>query len=339
MGSVKDITIIQEAQQDREGIGRFVFSDRYSVFDWGEMPDHIFQKGKAICITTAYFFEKLEKKGIKTHYSGVVEDGKAKKLDELKEAQNVMEFKLLRVIKPIALNDKYDYSVYKNEKSNFLLPLEIIYRNSLPEGSSVFKRLKEGSLKLSDIGLEEIPAPGHVLDKPIIDLSTKLEATDRYINWDEAKAMCGLSDKELQDIKQITLSVNENITSETERLGLFNEDGKLEFGFDTQRNLVVVDAIGTLDECRFTYNGIPVSKEIARIYYRRTNWYQDIEKAKNQDRINWKERVKGFPPPLPKELARAISLLYAAYANELTGRSWFDAPSLKEVLKTIKGLL
>ena len=84
MGSVKDLEIIQSPNDKELGRGRFNFSDRYSVFDWGEMPDHIDGKGAALCITSAYFFERLAEKGVGTHYLGVVEDGKAKKLSDLK---------------------------------------------------------------------------------------------------------------------------------------------------------------------------------------------------------------------------------------------------------------
>ena len=339
MGSVKDLVVLREPQSDKAGIGRFIFSDRYSVFDWGEMPDHITEKGKAICIATAYFFEELEKSGIKTHYLGIAEDGKTKKLDELKEPQNIMEFKLLRVIKPKIQGNTYDYSVYQEERKNFLIPLEIIYRNSLPEGSSVFRRLKEGSLKLKDIGLKEMPVPGQVLDEPILDVSTKLETTDRYLSWEEARKICNLTESEIEEIKKITLVVNELITEEAKRIGLFNEDGKVEFGFDKERNLILVDALGTLDECRFTYEGVQVSKETARIYYRKTSWYKDVEFAKRQDRHNWKALVKSSPPPLPKELTNSISIVYKAYTNELTGRIWFDAPALKEVLNVIRDLI
>ena len=46
MGSVKDLQVIKQATRDVMGVGRFHFSDRYSVFDWGEMPDHI--EGKVL---------------------------------------------------------------------------------------------------------------------------------------------------------------------------------------------------------------------------------------------------------------------------------------------------
>ena len=73
MGSVKDLQIIRPPTQTEMGIGRFLFSDRYSVFDWGEMPDHIGGKGAALCLMGAYCFEQLEKKGVKTHYRGLVD--------------------------------------------------------------------------------------------------------------------------------------------------------------------------------------------------------------------------------------------------------------------------
>ncbi len=339
MGSVKDVIILKSPEKEKAGIGRFIFTDRYSVFDWGKMPDDIVDKGKSICISTAYFFEKLEKEGIKTHYIGVVENGKVKKLNELEKLTDTIEFKMLRVLKPEIKDKKYDYSIYKKEKVNFLIPLEIIYRNYLPEGSSIFKRLKEGSLKIEDIGLKKYPVPGEKLEKPIIDISTKLELTDRYINWDEAKEIANLRDEEIEEIKSKTLKINEIINKEVEKIGLINEDGKVEFGFDENRNLILVDAVGTLDECRFTYDGIPVSKEIARIYYRKTDWFKKVEEAKKKDKIEWKKYVDLLPPPLPERLSILISNVYKAYANEITEKKWFDVPPLKEILFEIKNYI
>jgi phosphoribosylaminoimidazole-succinocarboxamide synthase len=74
MGSVKDLKILKRATPDNPGQARFIFSDRYSVFDWGKMPDHIHYKGAAIALLGAYFFEKLEEIDIPTHYAGLVED-------------------------------------------------------------------------------------------------------------------------------------------------------------------------------------------------------------------------------------------------------------------------
>ncbi|HPU44532.1 MAG TPA: phosphoribosylaminoimidazolesuccinocarboxamide synthase [Dictyoglomaceae bacterium] len=338
MGSVKDLIILENPKKNTLGRGRFVFSDRYSVFDFGEMPDHIEDKGKAICIATAYFFERLENMGIKTHYIGLVEDDQVKSLSELKSPSNIMEFKMVRVLKPDLSNGVYDYSIFKKEKANFLIPLEVIYRNSLPEGSSVFRRLKEGSLKIEDLGLPKMPSPGEKLEKPIVDFSTKLEINDRYLSKDEAREISGLSEEEFHKLIDITLFIDDMLTKEGEKIALINEDGKVEFAFDLERNFILVDAVGTLDECRFTYTSIPISKEIARIFYRKTEWYKEIEEAKKKDRFHWKDYVES-PPKLPKELKNLISMIYKAYANELTGKEWFDTYPMKDLLNRIKEFL
>src|SRR3989304_2507606 len=101
MGSGKDVEVIEKPTQDAMGIGRFHFSDRYSVFDWGEMPDQIEGKGKALCLMGAYCFERLEERGVKTHYKGLVNsNGKVVKFKELRQPSNMMEVSLVNVYKP-----------------------------------------------------------------------------------------------------------------------------------------------------------------------------------------------------------------------------------------------
>lgn len=339
MGSVKDLTIIDAPTKEKCGRGRFFFSDRYSVFDWGEMPDHITNKGKSLCLIGAYFFEKLEKIGIKTHYYGVVFDRAPKFLHQISEPVDTMEVKLVRVIEPASGSSGYDYSCYQQENGNFLIPLEVIYRNSLPPGSSVFKRLREGKITPEDLGLDHMPKPGEKFDQPLLDVSTKLEATDRYLSWEEAQQIANLSDEEVKQIKDTTLTVNHLITDEVERIGLTHEDGKVEFAFDEERRLMLVDVLGTPDECRFTYQGIPVSKEAARIYYRRIPWYQEVEEAKKKNAQRWKELVKSTPPPLSPKMKELVAGLYQACCNEITGRKWFSVPSLQEIMAELKSEL
>ena len=133
---------------------------------------------------------------IKTHYLGVVEDGQVKKLNDVKDTVDTMHVKLVQVIKPKIENNIYDYSQFKNLTGNFLIPLEVIYRNSLPAGSSIFKRLKNGSLSLNETGLEKMPEPNDILENPILDSSTKLEVIDRYLSWEEAQQIAALNDTE-----------------------------------------------------------------------------------------------------------------------------------------------
>ncbi len=335
MGSVKDLKIVTPVTADSSGIGLFTFSDRYSVFDWGEMPDMIKNKGMALCLIGAFLFEALEKQGIGTHYLGLIEDGKPKKLAELEKPSNRMKVKLLNVVKPPVTGDTYDYSAYCEGMTNYLIPLEIIYRNCLPEGSSVFRRLKNGSLKFGDVGLEKTPSPGTHLSPPFFDVSTKLESTDRYIDWTEAQDISGLSETQLKELKEKLLSINNTITDRVAKLGIVNEDGKFEFGIDEHGKMIVVDVLGTPDECRFTSSGIPVSKEITRIWYRKSEWHDCVEEAKKKDKIGWKKLVTLEPDPLPPRLVELISSLYLSFCNELTGRRWFETQGLKNTLSEL----
>jgi len=280
----------------------------------------------------------LEKEGVLTHYLGLVETDETKRLSEINHPVNVLETKLFRVLKP-ELDEKkgYIYSIYQQEKSNFLIPLEVIYRNSLPRGSSVFKRLEKGQLKLADFGLNQIPSSGVRLEKPFLDVSTKLEASDRYLDWQEAQNISQLSDQKITEMKFLTQKINNMVTRTVHQVGLENEDGKFEFALDQDQNLVLVDVFGTPDESRFTYQGMPVSKEIARLYYRNTQWYQEICQAKEKSASHWKDLMQMNPEPLPPRLKLLISRVYCAFTNEITGKEWFkEIPRLHETLDEIK---
>lgn len=345
MGSVKDLEVVRKPTADKMGVGCFTFSDRYSVFDWGEMPDLIDGKGAALCMMGAYCFERLEEKNIKTHYWGLVDEkGKAVKFDELKQPSKIMEVNLVNVHRPKIVDREgtlcYDYKVYTSKLKNCLIPLEIIYRNGLPEGSSVFKRLEQGSVTPKDFGLDHYPKPRDKLKQPIFDVSTKLEDKDRYVTWEEAKGLAGLTYSEVVEIRDLLLKVDAMITELAARADLVNEDGKIELAFDLSRKLMIVDVVGTLDECRFTHNGLHVSKEIARQYYNKTEWYKDVEEAKKKAEKegirDWKKLVKTQPPKLDPKLRTMISQMYKAATNEITGARMFEVPKLADIVKECK---
>ena len=342
MGSVKDLDVIKKPTTHKMGLGRFKFSDRYSVFDWGEMPDLIEGKGEALCMMGAYCFERLEEKSVRTHYCGLVErNGKTVRLDELAQPSSVMEISLVNVHRPKIVTHEgklcYDYGIYTPKSTNCLIPLEIIYRNGLPEGSSVFKRLEQGSVTYEQLGLDHYPKAGEKLRKPIFDVSTKLEDKDRYVTWDEAKEIASLTHGEVVEIKDLLMKVDGMITQTASKAGLANEDGKIELAFNDERKLMVVDVVGTLDECRFTYDGLHVSKEIARQFYRKTGWSKDVEKAKKEAETegvqDWKKLCRSNPPKLDPKLKTIISEMYMAASNALTQRRMFDVPSLADVVR------
>jgi phosphoribosylaminoimidazole-succinocarboxamide synthase len=348
MGSVKDLEILEKPTADTMGVGRFHFSDRYSIFDWGGMPDLIEGKGPALCLMGAYCFERLEERGIKTHYRGLLNEyGQIVKFDNLMKPTDTMEIDLVNVYRPTSfIKDAkltYDYSKYTHALKNCLVPLEIIYRNGSPEGSSIFKRLEQDQMTIEELGLAHYPRPGERFSKPIFDVSTKLEEKDRYLTWNEAQGIAGLEAEEIEDIRETLFKVDRTITQLALKADLENEDGKIELAFNPERKLMVVDVVGTLDECRFTYQGLHVSKEIVRQFYKKTGWFKEVEDAKRKaEEIGtkeWQTLVRSQPSKLDPPLKKIISEMYMAASNELTERRIFDVPCLAETVKRYKGYI
>lgn len=316
MGSVKDLTVEKPATENESGKGVFKFTDDYSVFDYGKMPDIIPNKGEALCRMAVYNFKELEKLGIKSHFLGL-------------KSGNEMEVKIVQVLFP-------QKGELKQGMRNYLVPLEVIFRNSLPDGSSVFKRLKNGQTTIEQLGLEKMPEPGEKLAKPIMDVSTKLEPTDRYLTWEEAKEISALTQEQIDEIKEKALQVNEFLTKKAESIGLEHADGKVEFGLSPENELVLVDVCGTLDEDRFLHEGMHISKQVARDYYKTTPWYEVIEKEKEEGKGHGEFTA---PELLPKELVGIISNMYKSVCETWTGEKFWNAPTIEETMQSYKEFL
>lgn len=58
-GSVKNLRAKVRPTSTRPGIYLFEFTDDFSIFDYGKMPDKIPGKGATAAVGSAYFFERL----------------------------------------------------------------------------------------------------------------------------------------------------------------------------------------------------------------------------------------------------------------------------------------
>ncbi len=331
-GSVKDI------YQDNNTHNLFFhFSDRYSIFDWGEMPDKIESKGKALSVMGAFFFKYFSEPNNWMNIEASENKKSLKILSHLKEkglnshfiklnSDFELEVKKVDVIRPSALvigNKKTWKYNYNQSSKNCLIPLEVIFRFGMPKGSSLSKRLMN-NLYIKEIGLEETPKEGELFKEVIVEFSTKLEPEDRYINYQEAQQISGMTDDEFKNLCEMTKLIAKQVSMIFKKLEIEVWDGKFEFAFDEKRELILVDSIG-LDELRLQYKDKILSKEFLRQYYRQSTWYQALEKskeyAKSHPLKNWKEyclkELNSAPTPLPSELKLKAQNLYTYIANEL----------------------
>ena len=337
--SVKDVAVDREPTADGPGRGRFVFGDDYSVFDWGAMPDPIPGKGASLCTMGAFNFEALEAAGVPTHYRGVVVDGEPVGLDEAREPPREMAIDLVTVPDLPHGDDGYDYDAYHAAAgASYLVPLEVVFRNAVPVGSSLRDRRSP-----REVGLDRDDWPDGRIDlpEPLVEFSTKYEEQDRYLDAAEAARIAGRAD--LDGLRALARAVNRTVTDRATERGFVHEDGKLEALYHDGA-VAVADVVGTFDENRFAYDGQEVSKESIRRYHRREHpeWVAAVATAKERARergvADWRPLCDRSAPSLPAPVIEAASDLYTAGANRYTDRGWFDAPSMAAAVAAVRAL-
>ena len=336
MTSVKNFRVTREATADSMGRGVFEFTDAYSVFDWGKMPDEIPDKGASLCTMGSFNFELLEDAGVPTHYRGVVVDDELYPLDEALAAgrpPREMAIDLTQVPELPFAEGRYDYDAYHAEAgANYLVPLEIVFRNRVPVGSSLRKRADPAEYGLD---FEEWPDSAVDLPEAVVEFSTKYEEQDRYLSGEEADAIAGVAS--IDALESIAREVNRLVTEQAERAGLTHEDGKIEcLYYDGE--VRVADVVGTFDENRFSLDGQQVSKERIRQYHKRTQpeWVEAVSAAKrraDEEGVDdWKSLCERAPESLDDAVIRASRDMYCAGTNTFIGGEIFDAPGLEDAL-------
>lgn len=352
MTSVKEFRIEAEPTAAEAGRGRFYFTDAYSVFDWGEMPDPIPNKGASLCVMGADNFERLEAEGILTHYQGVVieEDENGEKPVALStawesvaageaEPPREMAIALTQVPDLPYADGEYDYEMYHEAAGeNYLVPLEVVFRNTVPVGSSLRSRTEP-----AELGLDHDVWPDETVElpEPVVEFSTKYEEQDRYLDRSEADEIAGVA--ALEDLEQLAREVNEVVTERAAEAGFVHEDGKIEVMYH-DGELRVADVVGTFDENRFSYDGQEVSKEVVRQWYKREQpeWVEAVGKAKHEvaerDVADWRPLCSVDPIELPDEVLQTVSDLYTGGANAYTRQEWFGAPPLGTVVDRARNL-
>ncbi|ESP88772.1 phosphoribosylaminoimidazolesuccinocarboxamide synthase [Candidatus Halobonum tyrrellensis] len=339
MTSVKEFLVDRPPADGDLGAGRFAFTDDYSVFDWGKMPDPIPGKGASLCTMGAFNLERLEDRGVPTHYRGVGPD--AVPLAESAEPPRELAIDLVTVPDLPFRDGAYDYEAFHaeaDEAGAYLVPLEVVFRNAVPVGSSLRSRADP-----REVGLDrdEWPAEPVDLPAPVVEFSTKFEEQDRYLTREEADDVAGVA--EIDDLEALARRVNEAVTDRAEETGFTHEDGKIECLY-ADGEVRVADVVGTFDENRFAYEGQEVSKEVVRQYYKREHpaWVDAVSAAKaradDEGIADWRTLCERDPPTLPDSVVGAVADLYAAGANAYTGSDWFDAPPVAAAVDRVRDL-
>ncbi len=291
-GKVKEVYEVSPTELE------FRFTDQISVFD-KVIPSLVPHKGETLCRASAHWFRVAQDMGLRTHFLRV-EDG------------NRMRVRRVEVIP--------DYAKITAKSRDFLIPLEVITRYYV--AGSLNDRLQKGKVRPPDVGFPKghTPTYGEPLPEPFFEVTTKLEKVDRELTVGEALRISSLTGKEWDDLREFVLKVDARLNTDVKSRGLIHVDGKKEFAFDGNRELMIVDTFGTADEDRFwdlaAYERgeqVELSKEFVRQHYRRTGYHAKLYEA----------REKGLPEPdipaLPTDVLAQVRDLYVSMFERLTG--------------------
>ncbi|MET9952783.1 phosphoribosylaminoimidazolesuccinocarboxamide synthase [Streptomyces sp. NPDC006339] len=314
--STKNLHIIEEPTAAREGVGVFEYTDHYTVFHYGRMPDPIPGKGEATCRMAAFNFALLEKAGVRTHFRRFI-------------APNRIEFTLARLPEQVR-------QPLTPAGGGYLLPLQVLFRNELPPGSSVHRRLAAGDLTPADVGLDAVPAVGAKLERPLIEYATTQEDVNRFIAPGEAQRLAGLDDEQFAALREITWKVNAVLTGHAAKVGLSHCDGKAEYLLTSDQQLVLADSPGTPDESRLMFAGVHCGKQILRDWYVNSGNEVPVGKliAAGVPRDRWPQ-----PVPLPPEYVAVMTDLYQSLSETWTGERPWSAPDLETATRAVTDLV
>ncbi|MBI4082774.1 MAG: phosphoribosylaminoimidazole succinocarboxamide synthase [Candidatus Lambdaproteobacteria bacterium] len=307
-GSVKNL--YRAAEPD--GVW-FEYTDDYSVFDWGKMPDPIPGKGNALAAIGEWFFRQVEDAA----------RWQALGLDALEEARGrfpvphhflrregrrlLMTRVEIPPVRPRTVGGTLIYDYGYPAAPRQLLPLEVIFRFGSPAGSSVLARKEWYAFPIH---------PGAEFETPLIEFSTKLETKDRVLTYQEAALVLKGSAALLAELHARTLAVALFLRRTFEARGMKLWDGKLEWGMVDGR-LTLVDSIGP-DELRVSLGDAVFSKQFLRDYYLGSAWERAVVRAKalaqQRGTADWKrivrEELRVLPEPLSPPYFEAATALY-----------------------------
>ena len=286
-GSVKNLYQAEESAQLWFG-----YTDDYSVFDWGKMPDPIPGKGEMLARMGEWFFDQLSD-GNTWKKLGLADRPEVARWLPIRH--HFLERKEDRILVtkvdvPVLRADSvggnlvYDYGFPPQPRQ--LIPLEVLFRFGVPAGSSLLQRKDWYPFDIHE---------GAEFDQPLIEFSTKLESKDRVISYQEAALILKGNTDTLAELYGNTLAVALFLQAVFAGRGLKLWDGKLEWAL-VDGKLTLVDSIGP-DELRVSQGDAVFSKQFLRNFYLDSPWYKAVleggELARKRGTDDWKSIVRG----------------------------------------------
>lgn len=289
----------------------FEFSDRFSVFDWGDMPDDLHGKAVATTFINWFFFdllgrpeswqdaapfgalaghplrEKLALNGLAHHMIGLA-GGDLKPLSLDREILSPSKHMLTRAINPFGMESKVAGDAE-------MLPFDVRF-----------------------LFVDDAPQPS----------IQYLSCSDKSRLTADAAAKLGkLSTDDMATLETLAALTALRLRSVLKGVGVRLAAGKLSFAYGETpmgRQFILADSIGP-DELDLQIDGLRLSQDFLCNSYRATSWLSAVEKAKalaaEREEADWKrictEELKAHPPLLSPITKEKAVMIYKGLARAL----------------------
>jgi phosphoribosylaminoimidazole-succinocarboxamide synthase len=197
-----------------------------------------------------------------------------------------------------------------------MLPVESVVRGYLY--GSLYDRVKAGEVSVlwAKEMAEELP-------EPYFDPTTKSDVKDVPITEPEILEQKRMTAEELEQVKEVSVSVYKRLSAAAKRAGFILADVKLEFGKDEHGEVVLGDSIGP-DEFRLwpaeSYRVGKVQESYDKQVIR--DWLTAVGYKRSLDEARKSGSKLPSPPELPADLVSEVSSRYVSAYERLTDRKF-----------------
>jgi len=197
-----------------------------------------------------------------------------------------------------------------------IIPIECVVRGYIY--GSFYERIVK-----KEIELDSNMKLASKLSQPIFDPTTKFEEKDRPIEDTEIISNRWLNEKELRNIKKVSIDLYRQMSDIVSKVGFIMADIKLEFGKDKNGTIMLADSIGpdefrlwVIDQYKEGHSQESYDKQLIR------DWLTQIGYKKKLDESRKNGLNNPYPPNLPEELILKVLSRYIQAYEKITGRKF-----------------
>ena len=317
-GSVKNL-------RGKSGVNPYIieFSDRYALYDWGDMPEDLQGKAEAMAFLAWFFFDHLgnpanwQDTGM---FKGMENSARLKRL-----AQEGLPHHMIGLaggdLRPLSLDREI------LSPSKLLLVKALHYPDDPVRDDEPADRVLPFAVQFTFDGT------------PSDKLAVAYIATDdgSVLSPTTAIAKGKLSAVELDELETLAKLVALRLRATCGGIGADLVQGTLHFAVTgsagaAPRDFMLVDALGPDDLSMYVRN-VAMSQDVLQHAYRGSNWLAAVEKAKamatERGERDWKriciEELKAHPPLLSPMVKEKAVMVYKSLARELSQRHYGKA--------------